>query len=984
MEPTQSQTPQQENPDAAKQQQEKPNAGLVEALKSVDAKLDAPKAKEAVAALIASVEANTVQNETEIHSALQKAGQLAFDQINGPGDAVATDASGPEAALDAVNSMFADVLSGYGLEFHLGENNKLELGSETPETKLDALIQRAGNAIDRMKSGEPKEIVKALIELWVLLQEALKNPSALLEASDEAKSKGKARERREKIEQSLAGGKSVDELVSEKEQDLQEANGKVESTEQSLQEKKGALQRLEEELSTSTDENRKKELRGQIQQAKQEVQKATQEHAKAVAERDDIQATIDDLNAMKGNVERVKSSVTGLLTRAGNTLKDSSDERLQAIGTVLSDATVKENPDLTMSITVNGDSLGNAIRTALQSKGVTDVPTNAQLGLDANGSTLVSPDALQAYLTGEKGVQETLIQVDKAPIAEAVEQSTNLTDASKENITKALDTPNTWIDVDAATRMMFKGGKVCMQAKESPVSVQVLELDGENTDWKEETDMYFDAKEGVVKAIPEQNVEKRNRLWTYDGDNNKEAWREKTAKEALADSTDGFIDVKNNSGTSIDAEKISEALSTSGVWVDLDVNTELYYDGDQKLVLQNKADPTAVQMLDLNSYGDTGSAQLKEETNTYFNGTEVVKFADADVFNGDLADAGKRERGYKYENHEWQKKSEAEILQHAFDNLGTVAGDTDEHALQNPKNWQSKPPNSSYYWNGNNLYRQSADGTSTEVWDPDAYVQSGLDKWKIVDTGSSYVNGSGQIVQRPDPTMNRYNPTEYTWELDADKSIDTHVQDRAWQDAYKEVAASDTWVDVQVGNNPSQEGIRVGDVIYTQQKASPEKVHEYNLKTGKHKDHTKKYCNGTDVVNLPEKTVRGPFDNATHTWAEYTPEQARNRTEHRKKAGIAALEESGLQFSKNGTVYEVTLPGDQDRMKVRFIESANEWQYSSRDLPWVSASDGLTQVMKDEWDSFTGSDDTDAIRAAQALVTALADANADENTDPVS
>ena len=451
-------------------------------------------------------------------------------------------------------------------------------------------------------------------------------------------------------------------------------------------------------------------------------------------------------------------------------------------------------------------------------------------------------------------------------------------------------------------------------------------------------------------------------------------WKAKNFRELHAENRWTMHDGPDLTALLNDALKVEN----EGKWVEgtkaSGTRVHMYFDG-KTLYLQNVEAPSSVSVFQPEEQirtGGTAPLSIKKD-DAYFNGSEVVEFTD------DMKDDGKRARGYTFEHPVWREKTHEEVAKAI-----PFSDDDFEAATEKAvaaKGWGSEGDKDAYF-DGTNFYNQTKDGESLHQFNFAKNQENGniAAAWEPL-TGK-YLNGSGDIVDRPNPDSFEYDRPTKTWTLDETKAIrnmnisgDT-VTAGLIRDRLEMVLDFTEWKD-----NPSYSGnevVRVDNVIYEQKINNPEDVWVADLEKGTYTRKSGWYLEGPDkkLAEVPSVADRVDYDTDTNTWNKLTPEESENRTKNRIARGVKTMTDSGREYQKNGDEWAVSLTDDGDKMLLRFPESNNTWQYKPEgDMSWTPVTDGLTQEAKDHWDEWYGSDDTQANKDALFIINGLREAN---------
>lgn len=921
---------------AGKAPSNQPNE-LVDALKQVEGALDVQSAKDVVAQFITDAEADSVADLNEVHTRLLGAAQLAFDSNQSM--------LGPEAQLDKINTQLKPVLDVLGKSLTDYEKDGiLELSDKQPTTQKERLNMQFRNAVDKLTSGDMADKLSAVFELWATVQEFMshaKNGTMDDAFETDSGKQNRMRSARYAALRNELRGTTVANLLSQKQADIVTAEADVGTAKTELASKEGSLKSARDALAAENAKGDAKDalevtrLTQDITRLEVEVQTARETLTKKEEARDQLQLMIVDLKNMEKNVGIAQKKLIEAIAAMTPVLKGNSNPAVQALGLTLEGTIVEVTENLDIALTVGGKPFPDVLGDALRKAGVTDIPKNSDMGMDASG-VIVDEKSFINYMTGGE-VGKAISKAAAEKITTELDGPTKISDDQKAKILESLETPNT--PVEGLTMpgsgepavLIFAGGNVWMQQAEGGLDAKILKLDGPNTDWLDRTGSYCTGKS--VKQIPEPtNEAKRNKLYVYVANGDEMEWREKTAKEMLIDPADDtkYIDVKDHNGTIITADTIKKAMDSANTWQDYNGMREVYFDGNRTLILQNTVDPSIVEVFDVDDFGNTGDATMKQKLNSYYNGSAVV------AFTGNLLDGGKRSRGYEFINHSFDKRSISDLLAYHLTNDPFTPTSPDlqaaiEKVVKPPLGWQTEGV-WDVHFDGANLVYQQDKPDAYYTYEFDKYIQGGgAGNWKKIN--GKYLDGSGTEQNIPNIATHEYDRATKEWKLDAAKAVQAitgiTVNQKAGLESILNNDGGKDWSPNAVF--PGYEGIRVGDKVYAQAINNPHDLWIADLQNSTFQKQINKYFDGSTktIKNADPRFVMN-YNEADRTWEEINGEESKNRKENRLSNGQLLLKNQDSGFSSIGSGESFTLQkSGVNCLDVRFNTLNHQWEWST-------------------------------------------------------
>ena len=421
----------------------------------------------------------------------------------------------------------------------------------------------------------------------------------------------------------------------------------------------------------------------------------------------------------------------------------------------------------------------------------------------------------------------------------------------------------------------------------------------------------------------------------------------------------------NNMGLGAPEVALAEAAiaDKTGDWVDGKMSLPPPSDdgegvrvGDM-IYLQSKANPGQVVVIDL-----IKNVQAPEAGKIYpGSGTGLVTVKEPN-FN-------KRERGYTYENHEYTKKSNTEMMKVIADAgsfVPPVLNDAIKKLVGNP-GWQEAgggPPKIEVRMVGDKLYQQDQTGQNLKEFQFDNYIDTGATGAANWDPDAKYMNEAGKKDTIPDPRTHEWNPDIRDYALDKtemDTFIDSLVLGAQTKEkAKKAIGDPDKWKNDGAGKDI----ICHGDKVYIQSDVDPVAVLVIDLKKVSHATENGEYFSGVemDVVDVPKKGLRTDegYDDSNHNWPQI--EDPDVREENRKKAGEEVMDNIDDPYlaKKSGKKYKIVDKGTPADVlvTVRFNTHDLEWEYVEKgQVGMTPASDSGRSALVDVVDALSAIQD---------------------------
>lgn len=286
------------------------------------------------------------------------------------------------------------------------------------------------------------------------------------------------------------------------------------------------------------------------------------------AERD-IVGSIEDLKDMQNSSAKVEAAVQKTLAESGKVYLASPNDAMKALGQAMIDAVVTTTPDLKVNVTANGKPFGDHVRDLMRQAGVSELPTNAQIGVDDAGN-IIAMETFTTFLGTE--MNDQVDESQKGALKEYI--AANMPDRVEE-LNQVIDANGGWVDGSTAgMELAYSGGHIVQQAKDNPTSVTVIS----GTGVTREADKYFNGS--AVVDVPEAGDDaKRAKMYVFDSKGERREWRLQTILERL--DTDNQVFAEDTA--------TAAALKNPNTWqkVDGDEDHEAFYDGDQNLYYQS-------------------------------------------------------------------------------------------------------------------------------------------------------------------------------------------------------------------------------------------------------------------------------------------------------------------------------------------------------------------------------------------------------------